>query len=260
MNTSNKTLLQILVEELPGLKNAPEEWEYVYQHHDKELRFSCGTVGIYLKQLASNHRQPGMYLGHPGYELIKVTRDQYEAALAFIRSHEGAKIENLRFEGGELIGEFTPVPPVERIQVNCTLTGGDGWISWPGGECPVDSDAIVEVKYRKPNPHQFNNDRAGDFAWSHDGFDGDIIAYRLVQPHEVKAVGIDVQRDAVKSNDAQLEADLNDCIGQPQSNDYARDEILYELANFAATTKTSLDIGVATEISIWLSGKGYRKQ
>lgn len=233
MNTSNKTLLQILVEELPGLKNAPEEWEYVYQHYDKELRFSCGTAGIYLKQLASNHRQPGMYLGHPGYELIKVTRDQYETALAE-KEH--------------------PLPWDEKN------TDANGWIDWHGGECPVDSDAIVEVKYRKPNPYQFNNDRAGDFTWSHDGFDGDIIAYRLVQPHEAQPAGIVVRRDALKSNDAQLEADLNDCISQPQSNDDARDEILYELANFAATTKTSLDIGVATEIAIWLSGKGYRKQ
>ena len=126
--------------------------------------------------------------------------------------------------------------------------GRNGWIDWHGGECPVDSDTIVEVKYRNPSPLHFNNDRAGDFTWSQDGNAGDIIAYRIVHGY------------TVKSNDAQLEADLNDCIGQAQSNDDARDEILYELANFAATTKTSLDICVATEIAIWLSGKGYRKQ
>lgn len=39
----------------------------------------------------------------------------------------------------------------------------DGWIEWHGGECPVDSDAIVEVKCRWHNPRQYNNDRAGDF-------------------------------------------------------------------------------------------------
>lgn len=66
-----------------------------------------------------------------------------------------------------------------------------------------------------------------------------------------------MRADAAEADD---EADMNDCIGQTQSDDDARDEILYELANFAATTKTSLDIGVATEIAIWLSGKGYRKQ
>lgn len=83
------------------------------------------------------------------------------------------------------------------------LAASDGWIEWAGGECPVDSDAIVEVKCRKPNQYQFNNDRAGDFTWSHDGFDGDIIAYRLQQP------GIDT-----RTNDDQLEQDLNECIGQ----------------------------------------------
>ena len=229
MNNSNKTLLQILVEELPTLGGWPEGVAEICQDYDHELKFLGEDrpryhSGIFTKQLCAGHRV--IYTDHYAE---KVTRDQYEAALA-------ASKEPLKF------------------------SGDDGWILWQGGECPVDSDAIVEVKYRKPNPYQFNNDRAGDFTWSHDGFDGDIIAYRLQQPHEVKTAGIDVQRDAVKSNDAQLEADLNDCIGQPQSNDDARDEILYELANFAATTKTSLDIGVATEIAIWLSGKGYRKQ
>lgn len=55
----------------------------------------------------------------------------------------------------------------------------DDWIEWHGGKCPVDSDAIVEVKYRSPNPYQHNNDRAGDFSWSHNGGRRDIIAYRL---------------------------------------------------------------------------------
>lgn len=83
------------------------------------------------------------------------------------------------------------------------LEGSDGWIQWAGGKCPVDSDAIVEVKYRKPSPLHFNNDRAGDFSWSHDGIDGDIIAYRLQNP------GIDA-----RASDDRLEQDLNECIGQ----------------------------------------------
>lgn len=218
MNTSNKSLLQILVEELPKIGGWPDGMNYCGQSNfDNELYFyrhcyigqPCDKRGIFT----DSHRSE--------YAYTPISRDQYEAALA-------AK--------------------------------NDGWIQWAGGECPVDGDEIVEVRYRKTNPYQFNNDRAGDFTWSHHGIDGDIIAYRLQHPHEVKTAGIDVQRDAVKSNDAQLEADLNDCIGQVQSNDDARDEILYELANFAATSKTSLDIGVATTIAMWLSAKGYRKQ
>ena len=87
------------------------------------------------------------------------------------------------------------------------VVGHDEWIQWAGGDCPVDSDAIVEVKYRKPNPYQFNNDRAGDFTWSHDGFGGDIIAYRLHKPTKSEQACDDVA-------EADDEADLNECIGQ----------------------------------------------
>lgn len=87
------------------------------------------------------------------------------------------------------------------------LEGGDGWIEWHGGKCPVDSDAIVEVKYRNPNNYQFNNDRAGDFYWSHEGFGCDIIAYRLQKPTKSEQV----RDDAAETDD---EADLNECIGQ----------------------------------------------
>lgn len=81
--------------------------------------------------------------------------------------------------------------------------GRDDWIQWAGGECPVDSDAIVEVKYRSPNPYQYNNDRAGDFDWAHAGSSSDIIAYRL---HD--------QGINHRANDDRLEQDLNECIGQ----------------------------------------------
>lgn len=95
---------------------------------------------------------------------------------------------------------------VSKKQYEAALAA-EGWIEWHGGDCPVDSDAIVEVKYRNPNQYQFNNDRAGDFNWSHDGFDGDIIAYRLQQP----AKSEQARADAAEADD---EADLNECIGQ----------------------------------------------
>lgn len=169
-----------------------------------------------------------------------VTRDQYEAALAASKELRQCQVSNEHYTADVSAGK------------TANATGANGWIDWHGGECPVDSDAIVEVKFRKPCPLHFSNDRAGDFKWFHDGNVGDITAYRLVNKHELETACIDRRSDAVKHSDAQLESDMNECN--------ARDEILYELANFAATTKTSLDIGVATEIAIWLSGKGYRKQ
>lgn len=93
------------------------------------------------------------------------------------------------------------------IAASKAVVGHDGWIEWGGGKCPVDSDAIVEVKYRKPNPYQFNNDRAGDYIWLHTGSDGDIIAYRLQQPTKSEQAC----DDAAGDDD---EANMNECIGQ----------------------------------------------
>ena len=92
---------------------------------------------------------------------------------------------------------------ISKQQYEAALAASYGWIEWHGGDCPVDSDAIVEVKYRKPNPCQYNNDRAGDFDWEHIGSNADIIAYRLHKP-DAKS----------RANDDRLEQDLNECIGQ----------------------------------------------
>lgn len=92
---------------------------------------------------------------------------------------------------------------IHEAQYEAALAASEGWIEWHSGECPVDSDAIVEVKFRNPSRNKFNNDRAGDFNWSHDGFDGDIIVYRLQHP------GFNS-----RANDDLLEQDLNECIGQ----------------------------------------------
>lgn len=94
---------------------------------------------------------------------------------------------------------------VTKQQYESALAASEGWIDWQGGECPVDSDAIVEVRYWNQNQNQcrYNNDRAGDFEWSHTGSYGDIIAYRL---HD--------QGINARANDDQLEQDLNECIGQ----------------------------------------------
>lgn len=55
----------------------------------------------------------------------------------------------------------------------------DVWIQWPGGECPVADDVLVEVMLNdgcieRPLP-------ANSFRWNHlnDGNDSDIIAYKL---------------------------------------------------------------------------------
>ena len=175
-------LLELLVKELPHRGGWPEEAKIMSQdaaglinaHRNERLvflidQFWTGTS----KNDACKNFSPFYLKKATDWNTNTVTREQYEAALAASKA----------------------------------VAGHNGWIQWSGGECPVDSDAIVEVKYRKPNPYQFNNDRAGDFTWSHDGFDGDIIAYRLQKPTKSEQAC----DDAAEADD---EADLNECIGQ----------------------------------------------
>lgn len=89
-----------------------------------------------------------------------VTREQYEAALAASKEM--------------LINKPQP----------------DGWIAWGGGECPVDGDVVVDVRYRGG----FSSCRlksglpASEYGWGK--FDGPscIIAYRLHKPEDDQPV------------------------------------------------------------------------
>lgn len=242
MNTSNKSLLQILVEELPKIGGWPDDMNYCGQSaYDNELYFyrhpytgqPCDKRGIFT----DSHRSE--------YAYTPISRDQYEAALAASKELRHYQVYT---------EHYTPDVSAGKT---ANATGANGWIDWHGGECPVDSDTIVEVKYRKPNPYQLNNDRAGDFTWSHDGSGDDIIAYLLPHQHEVKTAGIDVQRDEVKSNDAQLESDLNDCIGQPQEDiKTIRAEMLAVLND----TRLTMNLRAAMKLVDAFIDAGYRKQ
>ena len=172
-------LLDLLVKELPHRGGWPVNISYIAQDE------GFATWGFRYKPERDSDGE-WMDTSESGYEMeivrigaaddcntSVVSRRQYEAALAASKA----------------------------------VVGHDFWIQWAGGDCPVDSDAIVEVKYRKPNPYQFNNDRAGDFTWSHDGIDGDIIAYRLQQTTKSEQVRDDAAED-------DNEADLNECIGK----------------------------------------------
>lgn len=101
---------------------------------------------------------------------------------------------------------------VTREQYEAALAAkNEGWIDWPGGECPVEKGTLVDVRYRDSQTYP---DRIGTPAlvdggygatyhhWLNDGMRNDIIAYRLHQPQEAAQP---------KTDD---EADLNECIGQ----------------------------------------------
>lgn len=158
-------LIDLLVKELPKQGGWPDGVTHIGQEYDRELMF-YGRGNISTGLILNELAIDHRKLGKSGE---KITRAQYEAALAASKA----------------------------------VVGHNGWIEWHGGECPVDSDAIVEVKFQWHNQHQYNNDRAGDFDWAHTGSNCDIIAYRLHKPDANS-----------RANDDTVEQDLNECIGQ----------------------------------------------
>lgn len=233
MNTS-KTLLQILVEELPKRGGFPIRSTKSVQDADGEIKFHAGGYSLVFEK-----NRPGIWGSDTtnawpdytqkftpdslsiDYATAIITREQYEIALEFYRAHEGAKVENLRFVGGVLVGEFTPTRPAERITINAIVTDAEGWIDWAGGECPVDKGTMVEVKYR--NGTVKPAEPANHYIWTN-GYgsitttDADIIAYRLHQPKEVETVSagdVIIAREVeTRAEIARAVDDLNECIEQ----------------------------------------------
>lgn len=73
----------------------------------------------------------------------------------------------------------------ETAEQSLSAVDVDDWIKWDGGECPVAYGTPIDVEYR-------SGERAVGLGalvpkmlgrtathWTHSGFDGDIIAYRL---------------------------------------------------------------------------------
>lgn len=188
MNTS-KTLLQILVEELPGYGGWPshEREMRAVQDGDREVKFHFTGHSLEFARNSrlnwgSNTAEAWLANNMAGCNFVSktlasdyataiITRDQYEAALA----------------------------------AQAPVANTDGWIDWAGGECPVSSHTSVDVKFRDSSTDYGNS--ADSYTWKHSAFGMpglDIIAYRLHQPQDANS----------RANDDRLEADLNECIGQ----------------------------------------------
>lgn len=59
----------------------------------------------------------------------------------------------------------------------------DGWIEWAGGDCPVDGNADVEIKFRDGCLGGMIR-KAGGYYWgrSNAEYESDVVAYRVVKP------------------------------------------------------------------------------
>lgn len=260
MNTSNKTLLQILVEELPKNGGWPEGVEAMAQDADGAVQNYSDTRDIRINDefAHGSSRIACSYSIESGECEVStdrltaiITREQYEAALA---------------------EKQNPLPWDEE------KTDADGWIDWAGGECPVEEGTLVDVRYRcgRENHHVSAGivcDMGGSDSdccaedWSHDNSTHDIIAYRLHQPQEANSRANDerLATDLVSvglvqkpiDDACRVEADLNDCIGQPQEDIKA---IRAEMLEVLDGTGLEVKLRTAMKLVDAFIDAGYRKQ
>jgi hypothetical protein len=83
-------------------------------------------------------------------------------------------------------GQLRNLRCLYRRRVESTAEPADGWIDWPGGECPVSKDAFVEVRYRNGQTEKRQSTKHF-WMWSTFPDRSDIVAYREVpadQPAE----------------------------------------------------------------------------
>lgn len=172
-------LIDLLVKELPKRGGWPDGALNATQDKDGQVCFSAGAV----PEFGYVAWEGGDWLGN---EFYTTRASDYATAIITFEQYESA------------------------------LAASKGWIEWGGGERPVDSDTIVEVRFRNQNQnhYQYNNDRAGDFEWEHIGSKCDIIAYRLQNPTKSEQVRADAWRAYAGMTEKDEEADLNECIGQ----------------------------------------------
>lgn len=105
------------------------------------------------------------------------------------------------FEVDTLASDYTTAI-ITREQYEAALAAkNDGWIEWSGGVIPISTNTFVDVKFNNGDARL--GKIAGEYSWEHVWEDSNIIAYRLHQPQEVA------------HTEAEQEAELNECIGQP---------------------------------------------
>ena len=73
----------------------------------------------------------------------------------------------------------------ERLRQDVSIDedpANDGWIPWPGGECPVASDAVVDVLVSDGNRTlRMSCKYAYTLRWSYFPKAENILAYRIVR-------------------------------------------------------------------------------
>ena len=116
----------------------------------------------------------------------------------------------------------------------------DGWIEWNGGECPVEDNAVIDIRFRDGNEERGVD---ADWDWEHSG-GGDIIAYRLhkqADPEFCESVMRSIPEPEAKPTIEQLAADYRNAKDyaerKQQEADDAKADVEAKLTELVAAGK-----------------------
>lgn len=108
-------------------------------------------------------------------------REKFEAWFTKEMDDEGCELSE--FNNGNYRNEVTQSYWLAwQAALASQQPADDGWIEWAGGECPVNINSLVNVRY-KSGGGDLEGRRAEVYNWSHNDKDCyPIIAYRVVKP------------------------------------------------------------------------------
>lgn len=135
--------------------NITEHWNALDEHQRK-------AINLIIERLS-------------GTSLTKDERSPAQIVIAAAMSINGGVDELTR------LGRVVVSAMADKMIIGSPF-GEPEWIEWNGGSCPVDCNAMVEVKLKEargPSPR-----RANQFEWNNSGMLSDIIAYRVIREGE----------------------------------------------------------------------------
>ena len=155
----------------------PEEFKGYLKGNALKYRLRAGDKGPADKCLGKANWYQGRLRSmsvHRSHHMAPNVWEEGEKRMDNIaRSHGDGEHYGLNC-GGASFDESADFEPAAYIS---TEDGAGVWTVHDGGECPVDAHAWVEVMYRDGETEQ---SKAVHFAWHHQGFESDIIRYRLL--------------------------------------------------------------------------------
>jgi len=122
------------------------------------------------------------------------------------------------------------------------------WKKHNGGPCPVPPDTMVEVRLLGGSVF---SGFAKEFVWRHDGDNGDITEYRLIEPAKEEAV----QEVVSKTEIPTYEERLRDRVAIKALSGIIINEGCGGISTMEAQIKYALDMG-----EMYISQRAARKQ